>query len=174
MTIEELKKKLESHRMSARSSPQRYLQEFTRLNNLIQGVFEHSQDGIRRRAQKAREELRAPSPSPSPERPVQKRDRVDILGYMEKLEALENPSGSPNKVVVSDTKPKKRAKKARDPQPKTVHEALLKYLQEPTATDTNKKQDSNDVLFDELFGPGPSEEPELDLEAQLELDLSEL
>ena len=171
MTIEQLKKKLNSYRMLSRHSPQQYLQEFIRLNNKIQGMFEHSQERIRLAAQRAREELR--DPSPSPERPVQKRERTDIMGYIQHLEELEKDRGIPSKVV-PEKKPKKRARKATEPQPKTVHEAILKDLEEPANANVQKQKNDDDDLFNELFG-GRSDGAELaDLEAQLELDLSEL
>ena len=166
MTIEQLKRKLNSYRSLSRQSPQRYLQESIRLNNKIQGMFEHSQEQIRLAAQRAREDIRD-DPSPSPERPVPKRQRPDTLGYIKRLEELESQRAIHNK-----EKPKKRARKAKDPQPQTVHEAILKHLEKPAATTIEKKKEADDDLFNELFG-GPSQEPELDLEAQLELDLSE-
>ena len=81
---------------------------------------------------------------------------------------------SSEQLAAAPEKKIKRTRKAKDPQPKAVHEAILKNLEEPAATNIKNKEDTNDDLFEELFGPGPSEEPELDLEAQLELDLSEL
>ena len=80
---------------------------------------------------------------------------------------------TPIKVAVPEKKAK-RARNAMDPQAQTVQEAILKHLEESVATNTENKEDTKNDLFEELFGPGPSEEPEFDLEAQLELDLSEL
>ena len=112
-------------------------------------------------------------PSPSPERPInKKRERTDILGYVKRLEELEKP----REAVSPEKKPKKRAKKAKEPQPLTVHDAVLKHLEGPATTNTEKKNDADDDLFDELFGgPEHIESTDIvDLEAQLELDLSEL
>ena len=140
-------------------------------------MFEHSQEQIRLAAQRAREELR--DPSPSPERPVQKRERTDILGYMKRLEELENPRVVPNNVVPEKKKAKRqRVRKIEDVEPKTVHEAILKHLEEPAATNIKKKEDADDDIFQELWGgPGQTEGGEgddLDFMQQFELDLSEL
>ena len=89
-----------------------------------------------------------------------------------RLEELEKPRGA----VSPEKKPKKRAKKAKEPQPLTVHDAVLKHLEGPATTNIEKKNDADDDLFDELFGgPEQIESTDIgDLEAQLELDLSEL
>ena len=156
MSIEQLKRKLNAYRTLSRQNPQIFLQELTRLNNKIQ-------DRIQRIAQEAKEELR--NLVPSQERPVRKRERIDILGHMKRV--------TPTKAAVPEKKTK-RARNAMDPQAQTVQEAILKHLEESVATNTENKEDTKNDLFEELFGPGPSEEPENDLEAQLELDLSEL
>ena len=184
MTTEQMKDRLEFYRVGARRAPQHYLQKFINLNNKICNAYEASQRKIRETAKKAMEELRRDA-SPSPERVPKRRERVNIIGYIEKLEGLERQEGPEHKKAAAhglEQKSKRqRVRKTPDAEPKTVEEAILKHLREPISADVDKKECADDDIFDELFG-GPSDEvdgglfdnPEPDLLEQLEIDLTEL
>ena len=178
MTMEQMKDKREFYRLGARRNPQEFLQKFIDLNNKICHEYEASQRQIRETAKKAMEELRR-EPSPSPERVPKQRERVNIIGRINRLEGLERQRAEHKKVAAQGSDQKsKRQRKTEDVQPQNVQEAILKHLPHDQSVDTdvaNKQcsETSKDPdLFEELWGPGPNED--LDLEQQLELDLSEL